>query len=140
VRSAGLLLGKRLIKKGEVDLGRLLIAKVYVHDASKFYGIQWDYMHAGNDVAKERLELAIREHQLTNDHHVEFWGRFEDMPVICLAEMACDWLARSQEFGTSLREWITDVAISKYKIDTESCAYRKFSRFVDLLLEDHYVK
>ena len=26
-------------------------------------------------------------------------------------EMVCDWFARSQEFGTDLRQWITDQAI-----------------------------
>src|SRR5712671_1729606 len=50
VREAGLLLGKRLMRQGEEEFGRLLIARVFVHDASKFYGVEWKYLHVGKDV------------------------------------------------------------------------------------------
>jgi hypothetical protein len=44
---------------------RLLIARVFVHDATKF-----------------------RE---TNQHHPEYWGGLHRMPDIAVAEMVCDW-------------------------------------------------
>src|SRR6185369_7717232 len=83
VREACLLLGKRLIsEEGRKEFGRILIGNGFVHDASKFAGIEWEYLHAGKDVPKEKLELAIRQHTLTNPHHPEYWGGFENMPEI----------------------------------------------------------
>src|SRR5947209_10370195 len=104
VRAACLLLGKRLMAQGRHDLGRILIARGFVHDASKFFGIEWDYLHAGRDVPPAELELAIRQHTRTNQHHPEYWGGFESMPEVSVAEMVCDWFARGAEFGTGLRD------------------------------------
>jgi hypothetical protein len=135
VREACLLLGKRLMARGRQDFGRLLIARGHVHDASKFHGIEWDYLHAGQEVPPQMLEVAIRQHTLTNPHHPEYWGGFANMPEIAIAELVCDWFARSQEFGTSLRDWIRDVAIGRFGIDTGSEGFRHLTGFVDLLLE-----
>ncbi len=140
VRAACLLLGKRLIAEGRLDFGRILIARGFGHDASKFFGIEWDYLHAGRDVPEDELKLAIRQHTLTNPHHPEYWGGFENMPEISIAEMACDWYARGAEFGTSLRDWIGDVAIPRYNIDTGGEHYRWVQHFVDLLLENHFAR
>lgn len=140
VREATVLLGKRLIKEGEWDFGRLLIARGHVHDAGKFYGIQWDYMHAGKDVDREKLELAIQEHNKTEEHHPEFWGGIHKMPEIAVAEMVCDWYARSQEFGTSLRDWIQQTAMKRWEIEENGQQYQWICRFLSLLLEDPFVR
>lgn len=138
VRDACLLLGRRLMAQGRLEFGRLLIAHGFVHDASKFFGIEWDYLHAGPDVAREDLEIAVQQHVRTNSHHPEFWGGFENMPEICIAEMVCDWYARSQEFGTGLRDWIKKVAIEKFRINTGSERFQWVQGFVDLLLVDPF--
>ena len=140
VRQIGFLLGKRLMKKGRKDFGRLLIGKCYQHDASKFHGIEWKYLHAGSDISKDDLEKAVKQLVETNSHHPEYWGGVQNMPEIAVAEMVCDWYARSQEFGTGLREWIKDVAIEKFNIDTRSDQYVWITRFVDILLEDSFLK
>jgi hypothetical protein len=140
VRSAGLLLGKRLMCQGRKEFGRILIGNVYVHDASKFSGIEWDYLHAGPDSPKEKLDLAVKQHTHTNSHHPEFWGGVDNMPEICIAEMVCDWYARGMEFGTGLRDWINDVAIERYNINTESYKYKQLVGFVNLLLQDSFVR
>lgn len=140
VRSAGVLLGKRLIAQGRKEFGRILIGNVYIHDASKFSGIEWDYLHAGKDTPKEKLELAIKQHITTNPHHPEYWGGVEHMPEIFLAELVCDWYARSMEFGTGLRDWIKSTAIDKFDIKLDSPQYKKIQEFVNLLLEDHFVR
>jgi hypothetical protein len=131
VRRNGVLLGKRLIERGEEDLGRLLIGNVYKHDVSKFYGIEWEFLHQ-KDVAKEDLDRAIKQHQSINPHHAEYWGDISRMPRLYLCEMVCDWLARSQEFGTCLRDWVK-VAIPRYNIGEEK--EREITNIVDLLLE-----
>ena len=140
VREACLLLGRRLMAQGRMEFGRLLIARGFEHDVSKFYGIEWDYLHAGRDVPREDLELAIKQHTRSNDHHPEYWGGVDKMPEIALAEMVCDWYARGQEFGTGLRHWIQDVAIERFCIDETGPQYETMMKFVDLLLEDHYVR
>ncbi len=115
----------------------MLIAKGFQHDVSKFYGIEWDYMHAGPDVSKDGLGHAIKQHTRTNEHHPEFWGGIENMPDIAVAEMVCDWYARAQEFGTGLRDWIVK-AVDRFKIDDADL--QRVNRYVDIILENSFVK
>jgi hypothetical protein len=140
VRESCTLLGRRLIKQGRTDFGRLLIARGFRHDASKFSGIEWDYLHTGPDVPEEKLSAAIAQHVRTNDHHPEFWGGVENMPEIATVEMVCDWYARSQEFGTGLRDWIEQEAIDKYKIKKDSDQHKWIMATIDLLLQDPFKK
>src|SRR5215831_18050233 len=130
VRDAGLLLGKRLIHEGEVDFGRLLIGRVFVHDATKFAGIEWRYLHSGQAIPKEKLELAVTQHQETNEHHPEYWGGVSEMPALAVAEMVCDWYARSQEFGTGLRDWIEETAVERFSINKDSHQYQLIQKYV----------
>ena len=134
VRDACILLGKRLIARGRPDFGRLLIARGVVHDASKFYGIEWEYLQTGEDVPEHLRKPAIDHHRHTNDHHPAYWGGFENMPEISVAEMACDLFARSQEFGTDLRQWIRETAVPRYRIDPTGEQLRWLEGFVEMLL------
>lgn len=138
VRENCLLLGKRLIETGEDQLGVQLIARGYRHDNSKFFGIEFDYLHNGPDTPEKELRLAIDTHQSHNDHHPEFWDGLEEMPRVALAEMVCDWYARAQEFGTSLREWIDKTATQKYNIVKRGKQAKQIKEFVDLLLQDSF--
>jgi Family of unknown function (DUF5662) len=139
VRDACVLLGKRLIDQGRPHFGRLLIARGFVHDASKFQGIEWEYMTTGLDVPAEVRDLAIAHHRQTNPHHPEYWGGFESMPEIYVAEMACDLYARSQEFGTDLRQWIRETAVPRYQIDRGGQPFRWLEGFVEMLLAKPFV-
>ena len=87
------------------------------HDVSKFFGIEWNYLHAGRDIPKEQLNLAISQHTQTNSHHPKYWGGVENMPEIAVGRWYVIWYARSQEFGTGLRDWIKQNAIDKFNID-----------------------
>lgn len=132
VQTACRLLGERLIDNDKADLGRLLIARGYVHDNSKFYGIEWDYLVSGDS---EHLKLAISQHNRTNDHHPEYWGGIDLMPPLCLAEMVCDWKVRSGEFGSSLRDWVDGDASKRFKYTKGSKVYSTIMYFVDLLCD-----
>jgi hypothetical protein len=137
VRDACVLLGKRLIAQGRPHFGRLLIARGFVHDVSKFYGIEWEHMtveQSGPAESSAVRQLAIEHHRQTNDHHPEYWGGFANMPEICVAEMACDLYARSQEFGTDLRHWIRDKGVPRYDIDPSCEQMRWLEAFVETLL------
>lgn len=138
VRDNCCLLGKRLISSGRKNLGRLLIANGFVHDASKFKGIEWKYLHTGPDTPRECLDLAVEQHVKTNPHHPEYWGdSISKMPDVYLAEAVCDWYARATEFGTDLRAWIKDTAIEKWSINEED--QTRIAYFVDLLLQNSFV-
>jgi hypothetical protein len=132
------LLGNKLIESGEIELGKQLISNGFVHDASKFSGIEFEFLTVGAPIeeenAKLKLKLAIHHHQCTNSHHPESWAAgIHDMPDVYLAEMACDWKSRSEEFGTNLREWVDDFATVKWGFSKTDEVYKKITRFVDLL-------
>lgn len=136
VRDACVLLGKRL----DNDQGRLLIARGFIHDASKFHGIEWECLHVGPGVTKRKLDLAIKQHVHTNSHHPEYHGGIKFMPPVDVAEMVCDWYARAQEFGTSLVDWIEADAVKKFKIKRDSQQYKWIGEYTSLLLESPFKK
>lgn len=138
VRENCILLGTRLIGQGRKDFGRLLIASGFVHDQSKFFGIEWDYLHTGPNVETDHLKDAVRQHVSTNSHHPEYWGGLENMPEIACAEFTCDCLARSQEFGTNFREWLIEEAVEKYHIDLKGEQWEWIQEFTNLLLQDPF--
>jgi len=140
VKDAAILLGKRLMEAGKSELGRQIIVRGYSHDSSKFRGVEWEYLHAGNDVPKDELSRAIAQHQCFNEHHPEFWGGMEYMDQVSIGELCCDWYARAQEFGTNLREWIKTAANGRFHI--ESCHKQKewMDEFINILLEDAFVR
>jgi hypothetical protein len=135
------LLGSALIERGEIDLGKHLIANGYVHDASKFHGIEFDNMAltkdgstAQEEGAKLKMKLAIQHHRSVNPHHPEHWsGGIKSMPRVYLAECSCDWKARSEEFGTDLRQWINEEATKRYNFTAADQVYKDIMEFVDLL-------
>lgn len=138
VQDNALILGEKLIESGEVELGKHLIANSFLHDVSKFHGIEFEFMAPGEkyeeENAKLKLKLAIHNHRITNSHHPEAWsGGITDMPNVFLAEMVCDLKARSEEFGTCLMDYIDNVGLKRWDITKESECYKKIVRFVNLL-------
>ena len=137
VRSNCIHLGKKLIENKESELGHQLIANGYCHDASKFHGVEWEYM---GDSAKEefpdKFAAAHLQHVKTNKHHPEAWpDGIHSMDRLHIAEMVCDWAARSQEFGTDLRDWIKEKAVKRFDFTFQSKVYKEIKYFVDLLLD-----
>ena len=133
-----LLLGERLIMRGEIDLGKRLIANGYVHDASKFGGVEFEFMSPGKSYTEEgaklKLKLAVHHHRLTNPHHVEFWSNgISDMPDVYLCELVCDLKARSEEFGTALMDYIDNEGLKRWDIDKDNPVYKKILDYVGLL-------
>ena len=137
VQNNCLLLGEKLIANGEIVIGKQLIANGFVHDASKFHGIEFDFLPPGQpteESAKLKMKLAIQQHRKTNLHHPEAWpGGIKNMPETYLAEFCCDIKARSEEFGTDLRNWIDESATQKYKFKKEDFVYKKIMGYIDLI-------
>ena len=127
-------LGLRLIKKGEIELGRNLISNGQIHDNSKFKGIEFDHLFYGDPLLPE----VVKHHQSINPHHPEYWGSIHDMPRVYVAEMVCDWYARSCEFGTGLRDWILNTAMEKYGFNDTSPVYDTIQEMLSLLLDAQF--
>lgn len=127
------LLGRRLIEIGQCNLGLQLIANSYIHDNSKFRGIEFSGMTLPE--SKELLKISIQNHQLTNPHHVQYWGSVHLMPDVYIAELVCDLYARSHEFGTNLQDYIDTDFKKKNKLTVRSNIYKKIRYFVELLLD-----
>lgn len=141
VQDNGVLLAKRLIKQGRHEFARALLANVAVHDASKWSGIEWDWLHLPPaEMETLKVRVAVRQHQSTNMHHPEYWGHLRNMPEIYVAEMVCDWLARAQEMGTDIREYVIKVCSERF--DFAQAAEQKawIWTFIELLLPPKFVK
>lgn len=139
VEDNGLILGTKLIERGDIKLGHDVIANCSGHDLSKFYGIEFEYLSLNNpseESGKLKLKLAVRHHNTTNPHHPEYWGAgIKEMPDVYLAEFCCDIKARSEEFGTSLRDWIDESATKKWDFTKNDDVYEKIMEYVNLLCE-----
>jgi hypothetical protein len=140
VRDACLLLGERIIESGKENLGIRLIANGQIHDCSKFWGEEWTYLRPEifESDKKNLFEMSQRQHVSTNPHHPEYWGGIDKMPDVYLAEMVCDWYARSQEQGNDLRGWIKDKATKKFGMKVQSKVYKEIKHFVDILLDPSF--
>lgn len=133
-------IGHKLIELGKLDDGVMLIANGMIHDNSKFHGIEWSYLHV--DVKEhnpEMFKLAWQQHAKNNPHHPEYWGSIHLMEDIFVAELVCDWTARSSEFGNDVHVWIDEKATLKYNFDKKSDVYAKIRYYLSLLLEKPFV-
>lgn len=129
-------LGNALIERGEVNFGKNLIANGLIHDNSKFHGIEWEYLHSDVKENNEVMFMMAANHHIhTNFHHPEFWGYIQEMPRIYLAEHACDILARSNEFGDDVREWLKEKAYKKYNYPINGKIHKQILEFLNLLTE-----
>lgn len=132
------LLGTRLIEQGHESLGLQLIANGFVHDQSKWTGIEWDtlFTEPTDEDSRNMLKAAISNHNAVNKHHPEAWaGGIKEMPSVFVAEMAADWVARASEFGTDVREWIDKTATKRYGFTKHTKVYREIQGYLNLLLE-----
>lgn len=133
------LLAERLIEQGKQDMARALLANSMLHDNSKFRGVEWDYLSdevKANNPAQ--FKVAVKQHQRTNSHHPEYWGGIDNMPGLYIAEMVCDWKARSAEFGTDLREWVKEKATKRWGFTTQGRKYKEIKEYLDLLLDPRF--
>lgn len=100
-------LGCKLIQRGDVELGRRLIANGRCHDSVK-------------------------------PAHLEHWGGIKEMPAVYVAEMVCNWYARSTEFGYDFRGWITHQATARFSFNVQDAVYIQIMEFVELLLSNPF--
>jgi hypothetical protein len=131
------LLADRLMAedKANFEFAKKLIANSYLHDNSKFSSLEWMHLTRAEE-DDEMLDVVIKEHNNSNFHHPEAWSDgIRGTPDIYIAEMTCDWKARSTELGTDLKEWIDTKATKRWGFGKRDKVYKKIMKYVDLLLE-----
>lgn len=104
VKHACEVMGKRVIRTGDVDFGLRVIAIGRMHDISKFNSDEW----SGFCVKFDPDVLAV--HYSRNPHHPEFYdGDIRQMPKERLWELVADVWARSVELGGDVRAYLFSV-------------------------------
>lgn len=133
VQDAGRYLGMKLINQDEKQLGNWLIQACFTHDNSKFSGIEWRYIRSDKGGNKKEFYKSLERHRKSNAHHPEFWEDVNKMSEVSIAEMVCDWYARSCEQGTDFLEWIEKQCLEEFPINKDT--HKKIKRFAYMLLE-----
>lgn len=99
-----------------LELHSQLLDRARYHDISKFtecefipyIKLSWSkYKNLRlNDFEKERIKNAIEIHYFNNRHHPEHFSNISNMSTIDLLEMFADWVAMSQEFNNSIKDFM----------------------------------
>ena len=133
---------KKYAKKIESSFPEMagLVAQAEHHDASKFsepeltpYIELTCNKRTGNKQLPKNIQRDIDSatllHITTNRHHPEFHSSYihderldtpinaEKMPDIDISEMCADWLAMSEELGTSINEWCDNVISKRWSFN-----------------------
>lgn len=137
VRENCLQLSQYFLDNDEPELAVEIIARGLRHDQSKFSGLEWQYLHTDvKDSFPALFQDALASHWFLNDHHPEHWKLgVKAMPRVVLAEMAADWVARGQEFGSDVLDFIHNTACPRYGITQDSPVYEQIFEFLGVLLE-----
>lgn len=130
-------LAMALIDDGNEKLAHELIIEGQVHDLSKLYNLEWEYL-CDYDKYKDSplLKEAINQHVKNNNHHPEFWAYkngIHSMDDISLASLVCDWESRGQEFGKPVRQFMEEQAFKKYNFNESSAVFQRMNYFYKLL-------
>lgn len=62
----------------------------------------------------ENFQEAWKHHYENNNHHPKFW-KGEEMSLIAILHMICDWEAMSKKFGNTVIQWYTTKADQEKK-------------------------
>ena len=60
------------------------------------------------------ITKAVWHHVQHNRHHPEYHLDHDDMTLVDLIEMVCDWYAMSEEFGTNIDDWVAYAVPRRY--------------------------
>ena len=101
-----------------------LLERSRTHDRSKYKSeekkaytwLTWQYYQKsiGNNLnlpshIKKKIHHALKDHSKMNRHHPEYHKNLNDMTLLDMAEMICDWTAIAKENNSpnnSCRQWV----------------------------------
>ncbi|NIA09943.1 MAG: hypothetical protein GWP10_09485 [Nitrospiraceae bacterium] len=100
---AGIKIANALFNKDQ-KLAKKILLNCFSHDNRKVK-IAIEFIHL-RTMHSEKFRKALDSHRKSSKHHIQYWDDVKDMPLDIVAEMVCDWYARSCEMGTSLRDYV----------------------------------
>lgn len=111
---------------------RLLLSRADSHDASKLIPPESEYYDAyGADLQKEKFGTdeyntvlnkmgpALLHHYTCNRHHPQHFNAIEDMSLVDIVEMFCDWMAASERNNNGNIEEGISICVKRYGINLQ---------------------
>lgn len=127
-------MAEKLTDRGEYDLARRLLQNSFLHDNSKFNGIEWQFLTDPQETNRSGLKYAVQHHQRVNPHHPEYWTRgIHDMPLVYRYEMIADIAARSTEMATSARDFVVETMPNKYGFVKNGPLHQELMAMLELI-------
>lgn len=124
-----LLLAKHFANNGEVDFAIELLKRGANHDNSKFNCTEFKslsrilkskdcFTDASVSLSNEEKQ-AIAYHWKHNRHHPEYFDDISEMTRLDIAEMVCDWFARSLQYKTDFIPFIEERQKNRFHFSPE---------------------
>lgn len=107
----------KVISNTNLDTTIKLVDDLIIHHDESKYEPEEFYAYRANffpispeekNLNKEEFDKAWKHHYTHNMHHWNWWyesGNLDNMPMIYVIEMICDWEAMGYKFGNTSKEW-----------------------------------
>jgi len=129
----GVLAHKQVVAHLMQQVITALVERAIVHDNSKFTPEEFDAFESvtpilktltyGSDEYKASLlsiQPALRHHYMVNRHHPEYYPHgIDDMDLIDMIEMVCDWMAAAQRQANGDVMKSLEVSKERFHIDDQ---------------------
>ena len=110
------LINKNIVKSNIDFTIKALDQLIKNHDMSKYSEEEFDAYRKQfyptskeeKESNKENFDKAWKHHYFVNLHHWDWWyesGNMDNMSLIYVVEMICDWEAMGYQFGNTSKEW-----------------------------------
>lgn len=135
-------LAVHFLKEDNEEFALMLMKRAFIHDISKLSKFEFHAADAfdsfkkhsknRNYVFSDNEKIFLQEHWKNNKHHPEYWEDVNDMEDIDIAEMVCDWHARSVEFNDDLLVYINHRQDTRFAFPKH--IYDKIINYATILL------
>ena len=126
----------RKLMPTQPKFSRALIQRGRLHDISKLSTYEYNHL----DITDSAFQSALKSHHRKNSHHPEHYNSIHAMSELDIAEMVCDCLARSQEFGSDIKQWFFIDAPKIHKYTQTDHVWKRIEFYLDLLLTPKFTK
>lgn len=120
-----LIMFKYLADNDQLELGIELLRRGASHDNSKFESGEFESLadilesrdcFTNADATLSEYETkAIERHWRENRHHPEYFASNNNMGLLDIIEMVCDWFARSIQYNTDFIPFVTERQQKRFK-------------------------
>ena len=133
---------RNLVRKALIEIINDLECRANVHDMSKYQKDEFDGYTYFNKIdpdlkygseeyeqaiasIKPHIDKAVKLHYERNSHHPEHHANVEEIPLLDVIEMVCDWYSASQTYSSnkkdtfeeSIKRFNNSIEVSKNKYD-----------------------